>query len=57
MRQGRGFANRQAFMEEYVPFRQPTPAEEKSRPEDVARRLEEKLVSVKERMEKQRSDV
>jgi hypothetical protein len=39
----------------YGPFRQPTPAEEKSYLEDVARNLEEELVSVRERIGKLQS--
>jgi len=55
MRMGRGFASRQAFMGGYVPFRQPTPAEETGYLEEVARNLEEELLLVKERIEKLRS--
>jgi hypothetical protein len=39
------------------PFRQPAPTEEKSYLEDVARNLEEELVSVRGRIEKLRSGV
>ncbi len=53
---GRGYASRQAFVPAaYGIPHQPTPAEEKSYLEDVARRLEEELVLVKERIEKLRS--
>jgi len=53
---GRGYAAKQAFMPAgYGIAPQPAPAEEKSRLEDVARRLEEELLSVKERIEKLQS--
>jgi hypothetical protein len=51
----RGNAARQASMGGYAPFRQPTASEEMSYLEDVARRLDEELLSVKERIEKLRS--
>jgi hypothetical protein len=58
MHTGRGNAARQAFVAAgYVPFRQPTPAEEKSYLEDVARNLEEELQSVREKIERLRSEV
>ncbi len=53
---GRYNAARQAFMPAaYGIPRQTTATEEKSRLEDVARRLEEELLLVKERIEKLRS--
>jgi hypothetical protein len=56
MRMGRGYAARQAFMPVYYGIpRQPTPAEETSYLEETAKRLEEELRSVKERIEKLRS--
>jgi len=64
MRLGRGYAARQAFMgagyfmgADYGAFNQLTPADEKIYLEDVARRLEEDLLAVKERIEKLRSGV
>jgi hypothetical protein len=54
----RGNAARRAFMPAgYAVPHQPTPSEEKSYLEDVARRLEEELFSVKERIEKLQSGV
>ncbi len=54
----RGNAARLAFMTAgYGIPHQPTRSEEKSYLEDVARRLEEELSSVKERIEKLRSEV
>ncbi len=47
----------QAFVVDDGSFRQATPAEEKSYLEGAARRLEEELVSVRERVEKLRSGV
>jgi len=41
----------------YGPFRQPTLADEKIYLEDVARRLEEDLLAVREKIEKLRSEV
>ena len=56
MRMGRGYAARQSFMPaSYGGLHQTTPTEEKSYLEDVARRLEEELLLVKERIEKLRS--
>ncbi len=53
---GRGYAARQSFMPAaYGVPHQTTPDEEKSYLEDVARRLEEELLLVKERIEKLRS--
>ncbi|HUS75451.1 MAG TPA: DUF5320 domain-containing protein [Methanothrix sp.] len=58
MRLGRGNVARQAFMASgYGPFRQPTLADEKIYLEDVARRLEEDLLAVREKIEKLRSEV
>lgn len=55
---GRGNAARRAFMPAgYAVPCQPTPSEEKSYLEDMARRLEEELSSVKERIEKLQSGV
>ena len=52
---GRGYAARQAFMPVGygIPY-QPTSAEEKSYLEETAKRLEEELRLVKERIEKLR---
>jgi hypothetical protein len=55
MRLGRDNAVGQVFAVGDGHFRQPTPAGEKSYLEGVARRLEEELFSVRERMEKLRS--
>jgi hypothetical protein len=56
MRMGRGYAARPSFMPaSYGVPHQTTPTEEKSYLEDVARRLEEELLLVKERIEKLRS--
>ncbi len=59
MRFGRGNAARQRFMAKgyagYGPSGWPTPAEEKSYLEDVARRLEEELLFVREKIEKLQS--
>ena len=55
MRFGIGKTVGQAFVVGDGPFRQATPVEVKSYLEGVARRLEEELVSVRERMEKLRS--
>jgi hypothetical protein len=51
---GRGFGWRYAA---YDPFRQPTSAEEMGDLEDVARRLEEDLKAIRERIEQLRSTV
>ena len=56
MRMGRGIAARRSFMPAGYGISQFTPSEEKSYLEDVARRLEEELLSVKERIEKLRSE-
>jgi len=53
---GRGYAARQALLPAaYGIPHQPTPAEEKSYLEETAKRLEEELLLVKERIEKLRS--
>jgi len=53
---GQGYAARQAFMPiSYGIPHQPTPAEETSYLEETAKRLEEELRSIKERIEKLQS--
>lgn len=53
---GRGYAARQAFLPAtYGIPHQPTPTEEKSYLEETAKRLEEELLLIKERIEKLRS--
>jgi hypothetical protein len=53
---GRGNAFRRAFMPAGYGFGQLTPSEEKIHLEDLARRLEEELLLVKERIDKLRSN-
>ena len=55
MRSGQGFWRSRAFASGYSPFRQPTPAEERSYLEEAARRLESDLNAIRERIEKLRS--
>jgi hypothetical protein len=55
MRPGRGFRRSRAFAPGYRPFRQPTPAEERSYLEEVARQLESDLNAIRDRIEKLRS--
>jgi hypothetical protein len=55
MRPGQGFRRSRAFVPGYDPFRQPTPAEEKSYLEEAAQRLESDLNAIRERIEKLRS--
>jgi len=52
---GRGLGYGRGFGYAYEPFRQPTPEEEKSYLEAVARSLEEDLKSVRDQIERLRS--
>jgi hypothetical protein len=52
---GRGFGYARGFDYAYEPFRQPTPEEEMSYLETMARNLEEDLKSVRDQIEKLRS--
>jgi hypothetical protein len=52
---GLRFGRSRAFASGYRPFRQPTPAEEKSYLEEAAQRLESDLNAIRERIEKLRS--
>lgn len=55
MRPGHGFRRSRAFAPGYSPFSQPTPAEERSYLEEVARQLESDLNAIREKIEKLRS--